>query len=99
MPTPRNQQISLSDTSYYHCIARCVRRAFLCGTDATTGKDYSHRKNWVTERLSLLANTFAIDVCAYAVLDNHLHRAQSTRRYCSLLRALNGYQLVYALPE
>ena len=73
MPTPRNQQISLSDTPYYHCIARCVRRAFLCGTDATTGKDYSHRKDWVAERLALLANTFAIDVCAYAILDNHLH--------------------------
>ena len=66
-------QISLSDTPYYHCIARCVRRAFLCGTDATTGKDYSHCKDWVTERLTLLASTFAIDVCAYAVLDNHLH--------------------------
>ena len=73
MPTPRNQQISLSDTPYYHCIARCVRRTFLCGLDATTGKDYSHRKQWITERLALLANTFAIDVCAYSIMSNHFH--------------------------
>jgi len=62
MPTPRNQQISLSDTLYYHCITRCVRRTFLCGIDNATGKDYSHRKEWFSERLVLLAETFAIDI-------------------------------------
>ena len=73
MPTPRSQQISLSDTPYYHCISRCVRRSFLCGTDHTTNKNYSHRKEWIVERLALLSKTFAIDVCAYAAMSNHLH--------------------------
>ena len=73
MPTPRNQQISLCDTPYYHCISRCVRRTFLCGVDHCTHKDDSHRKQWIVERLALLSNTFAIEIGAYSVMSNHLH--------------------------
>lgn len=73
MPTPRKQQISLSDTHYYHCMSRCVRRSFLCGFDSITQKDYRHRKLWIEERLALLSHTFAIDVCAYSLMDNHMH--------------------------
>ncbi|WP_155250795.1 hypothetical protein [Pseudoalteromonas luteoviolacea] len=57
MAIARKRQISLVDTKYYHCISRCVRRAFLCGEDKVTGKSYEHRRGWVAEKLLQLAKT------------------------------------------
>lgn len=71
MATARKQQISLVDTAYYHCISRCVRRAFLCGEDLASGKSYAHRRVCVEDKLLSLSQVFAIDVCAYAVMSNH----------------------------
>jgi hypothetical protein len=71
--TARKQFISLNDTAYYHCISRCVRRAYLCGKDETTNQDYEHRRGWVEDKLLALSQVFAIDVCAHAIMGNHTH--------------------------
>jgi len=73
VPHPRCTQIDIHATPYYHCIGRCVRRAFLCGTDRRTGQSFEHRKGWLVELLADLTGIFAIDLCAYAVLSNHYH--------------------------
>lgn len=73
MPQSRKSQVSLADTSYYHCISRCVRRAYLCGEDKLTGQNYEHRRQWVEDKILFLTQVFAIDVCAYSIMNNHTH--------------------------
>ncbi|RBP48494.1 transposase, partial [Arenicella xantha] len=73
MTLPRSTLVSLADTPYYHCVARCVRRAYLCGVDRYSGISYEHRRQWLEDKLHETADAFAIKLCAYAVMSNHYH--------------------------
>ena len=57
---PRKEVFEEDVVGCYHCINRCVRRAYLCGDDPVTGKSFNHRKGWIRERLQQLAAAFAL---------------------------------------
>jgi REP element-mobilizing transposase RayT len=67
MTMARAHLVDVSVTRWYHCITRCVRRAFLLGEGP------SNRKEWIDRRLEELASIFAISVGGFSVMDNHLH--------------------------
>ncbi len=67
MTVPRSQIVDLAQTRYYHCTSRCVRQAHLCG------EGFEHRMQWIEDRIELLAANFAVSICSFSVLENHLH--------------------------
>ena len=76
---PRNEQFDPNSVCIVHLCQRCVRRAYLAGEDAVSGKNYGHRREWIRCRMERLASVFGIDVLAYAILSNHLHIVVRTR--------------------
>jgi hypothetical protein len=73
MTRARREFISLESTPYYHCVSRCVRRAFLCDEDRYTQKNYVHRRQWIVDRLKQLTDVFAIKLAAFSCMSNHVH--------------------------
>ncbi len=67
MAIARAQLVDVSLTRWYHCVTRCVRRAFLLG------EGDPNRKEWLENRLEELADIFAVAVGGFSVMNNHLH--------------------------
>ena len=113
MTQPRSALVSLDATPWYHVVSRCVRRAYLCGVDHHSGRNFEHRRGWIVERLQQLAAVFAIDVAAYAVMSNHFHavlrvdaeralrwdRAEVLRRWTGLFTGPELVQRYRVNPE
>ncbi len=77
--TPRAEQFDPNQVCIVHLIQRCVRRSYLTGFDEASGKDYSHRREWIRSRMERLASVFGLDVLTYAILSNHLHLVARSR--------------------
>jgi putative transposase len=73
MPLRRKDLVDPEMPCFYHCISRCVRRAFLCGDDPFTGNNCDHRKAWLESRIVELSEIFSVELFSYAVMDNHYH--------------------------
>jgi REP element-mobilizing transposase RayT len=67
MTIARAHLVDAPVTRWYHCVTRCVRRAFLLG------EGMHDRKSWIEHRLQELAQIFSVAVAGFAVLEDHLH--------------------------
>ncbi len=73
MTKPRSHFIDEDHPRFYHIASRCVRRAYLLGTEPRSGRNHDHRKTVFLDRLKLLARHFTVNVMAYATMSNHFH--------------------------
>ena len=44
MPNLRQNIVNEGVPQVFHCVSRCVRRAFLCGEDAYSGRSYKESR-------------------------------------------------------
>ena len=79
MSKRRSEVVDPTAVQILHIINRCVRRAFLCGVDSVSGQDYSHRRQWLQDRLEYLVRHFAIEIATFSIMSNHFHLVVRTR--------------------
>jgi hypothetical protein len=93
MTVARSRLVDVSLIRWYHCISRCVRRAFLLAEGELD------RKAWIERRLEELAEIFAVSVGGFAILDTHLHLLLrlDPERAGGLVRGRSGPPLGQAL--
>ncbi len=59
MTIARAHLVDPAVTRWYHCVTRCVRRAFLLG------EGMHDRKSWIEHRLEELAEIFSVAVAGF----------------------------------
>ncbi|MEQ9408986.1 MAG: hypothetical protein RIK87_14715 [Fuerstiella sp.] len=75
----RGEVFDPAEVAVVHVMNRTTRRCFLLGKDPLTGKNFDHRKQWIEDRLRLLAGWFGIDLLCQAILSNHFHLVLRSR--------------------
>ena len=69
----RKDVFNRQQVGVYHVTTRCVRQAFLLSDDYQIGHSNHQRKRWIEEWFQSLTDVMLIEICAYAVMDNHTH--------------------------
>jgi len=69
----RVELFAADEVAVVRVMNRVVRRCFLLGDDAVTGKNYDHRKQWIENELQKLAGAMGIDLLGSSILSNHFH--------------------------
>lgn len=87
---------------FFHT-TKCIRFAFLDGEDPCTGRDYSHRRLWMTEHLSLLLKVFCVDVVGLKIESDRYHLILSPDQRKALTlsnhEVISRWRLLYKGPK
>ena len=105
----RKDVFNRKEIGFYHITTRCVRQAFLLGKDFKSTSSNHHRKAWIEQWFQSLTEVMAIEIGAYAIMDNHTHlilrnrpdwldRMDDYEVATRLARLYPGYQCLSSLP-